>query len=68
MKRAIFISCITLSSVLVSACSTEAWYEGVKQSAKDNCRNQPPSAVDECLSRLNDQSYQDYEKARSGTK
>ena len=68
MKRAILISCITLSSLLVSACSTRAWYEGVQQSAKNDCLDQPPSALDDCLSRVDNQSYQDYEKARAGNK
>lgn len=68
MKRTIFVSCLIVASLLGSACSTEAWYEGAKQSAKDNCRMQPPGMVDECLSRVNDQTYQDYEKVRSGSK
>lgn len=68
MKNLFFFVYLTSASLLGSACTTEAWYEGVKRSGEDNCRKQPPGAVDECLSRINKQTYQEYEKERTGNK
>ncbi|MEY4591165.1 MAG: hypothetical protein RIR18_60 [Pseudomonadota bacterium] len=67
-KNLCFVSCLAFTLLLGSACTTEAWYEGVKRSAEDNCRKQSGNAVDECLSRVNRQTYQEYEKSRSGNK
>ncbi len=52
----------------INACTTEAWYEGAKQGAENNCRNQPPSEVDRCLEKLNKKTYDEYEKERSSQK
>ncbi len=49
----------------LTACSTEAWYEGAKRSAEHQCRQQPPGAVEECLARLNQSRYDRYEKERT---
>ena len=49
----------------LTACSTEAWYEGAKRSAEQQCRQQPPNAVDECLGRVNQSRYDRYEKERT---
>jgi len=68
MKNLYLVAYLTIASLLGSACTTEAWYEGVKRSAEDNCMKQPAGAVDECLSRVNKQTYQEYEKERSGNK
>jgi len=68
MKHFFLFSCLAAATLVGSACTTEAWYEGVKQSARNDCQRQPPSAVNECLSRVNSQTYQDYEKERSGSK
>jgi hypothetical protein len=61
-----------LSLVIVVAallgCTKQAWYEGVKQGAENECRIQPQSAMESCLERLNKRSYEDYEKARTGSK
>lgn len=50
---------------LLSACSTSAWYEGMKMRAQTECDRQAPSAREACLSRLNHQSYDAYQKARA---
>lgn len=68
MKNLVFFVYLTIAALLGSACTTEAWYEGVKRSAEDTCLKQPPSAVDECRSRVNKQTYQEYEKERTGSK
>ena len=49
----------------LSACSTEALYEGAKRSAEAQCRQQPPGAAEECLARVNKSRYDSYEKERS---
>lgn len=64
MKSAtLHLSIIAMLSV--AGCSTGAWYEGVKNRAEHDCRSQPGAAADDCLSRINRQSYEDYEKARA---
>ena len=60
--------CIALSSLLSAGCTTEAWYESMRRGAENECRKQPASTADDCLSRLNKQTYQDYEKERSGSR
>jgi hypothetical protein len=55
-----------LSAALwLSGCSMHAWYEGMKIGAENECRKQQPSAVEDCLSRINKKSYEEYEKERS---
>ncbi|MFD1123011.1 hypothetical protein ACFQ2T_10885 [Methylophilus flavus] len=56
---------LTLAS---SGCSRQAWYEGVKEGARNNCRSQPPGEVEPCLIKLNTKTHEEYEKERSGTK
>ncbi len=60
--RTILLPCMLAT---LTACSTEAWYEGAKRGAENQCRQQPPGAVDECLSRVNKSRYDTYEKERS---
>lgn len=36
------IFCIACLLVSVSACTTQAWYEGLKQGAVNQCDKQPP--------------------------
>jgi hypothetical protein len=51
--------------LLLSGCTTQAWYQGFKIGAENECYKQPPGAVADCLSRLNKKSQQEYEKERS---
>ena len=51
----------------VFGCTTQAWYEGAKQGAENECRSQPPSEIDRCLERLNNKTYEEYEKERAGS-
>ena len=48
----------------VSGCTTQAWYEGFKTGAQNECYKQPPGAVADCLSRLNKMTPEEYEKER----
>jgi len=63
-NRAIPALVLALASVL-SGCTSQAWYEGAKVGAQNECRKQPPGAAEECLARVNKKSYEQYEKERS---
>lgn len=52
-------------SLLMAGCTTEAWYEGMRRKAENDCRAQPAGAAEECLARLNTRSYGEYEKERT---
>lgn len=54
--------------LITCGCTNKSWYEGVKEGAKNNCRSQPPGEVDACLEKLNNKTYEEYEKERSGQK
>jgi hypothetical protein len=53
---------------LLTACTTQAWYEGSRASARQQCNQQPPGAYEDCMRRLNEglggQSYESYERER----
>ncbi|MFZ4479735.1 MAG: hypothetical protein ACOYNZ_07570 [Rhodoferax sp.] len=51
--------------LLVSGCTTQAWYEGFKVGAENEFYKQPPGAVADCLSRLNRKKHEEYEKERT---
>lgn len=67
-KQTIALFCLTIFTAFTTACTTQSWYEGVKQGAENNCRNQPTSASERCLDNLNKETYEAYEKERSGQK
>jgi hypothetical protein len=51
--------------LLMCGCTTQAWYEGFKIGAENECYKQPPGAVADCLLRLNTKTHAEYEKERS---
>jgi hypothetical protein len=59
---------LALPSLLASACSSQAWYEGARASAEAQCRAQPAGAYEECMSRLDQRSYEDYRREREAVK
>ena len=61
-----YLNSLALCSLLLSGCSTEAWYEGVRRGAESQCRQTNPADPEPCLSRLNTKGYDEYNKARSG--
>lgn len=67
-KRSFRLISIIFSSLAISACTHQAWYEGVKEGARNNCRSQPTSEVDACMEKLNTKTYEEYEKERSDRK
>lgn len=52
-------------ALFASGCSTQGWYAGLHAGAEIECRKQPDSAAQDCLARLNKQTYEEYEKERS---
>ncbi|MDR3368320.1 hypothetical protein [Rhodoferax sp.] len=62
IRSVFYTACLTLA---VSACTTQAWYEGMKQGAVNQCDKQPPGAREDCLSRLNNKTYDAYNKERA---
>lgn len=67
-KQIVGFILFSIVMIIMSGCTSQAWYEGVKESANNNCRNQPPSEVNRCLDKLNNKTYEEYEKERSGQK
>ncbi|MBF4992334.1 hypothetical protein [Methylophilus sp. QUAN] len=63
-KQSLVLMAFTI--LTMSGCTTQSWYEGVKEGARNNCRSQPPGEVESCLEKLNTKTYEEYEKARSG--
>ncbi len=62
--RTLLLSAL-LASLMLADCSTRAWYEGARASAENECRRQPPGAYEDCMRRVNRQTYEDYEKERT---
>ena len=52
----------------IAGCTTQAWYDGAKQAAENNCRTQAPTEMERCLENLNKKSYDEYEKERANSK
>lgn len=63
LSVALLLGCLGLTG-----CSTEAWFEGAKRSAENQCRQQPPGAIDACMERVNKSRYDTYEKERASVK
>ena len=53
-----------LALALLPACSTRAWYEGLRTGTENECRKLPPGGYEDCMARVNRQSYEDYERER----
>jgi hypothetical protein len=67
-KQTIVLISLAFFMAVLTSCTTQAWYEGAKQGAENNCRSQPPSESERCLENLNKKTYEEYEKERSGQK
>ena len=60
--------CLLATLFAASGCTTEAWYQSAKSYSESNCRKQPPGAMEECMARLNNMSYDAYEKERAASR
>ena len=49
---------------LLSACTVQAWYEGMRASARQQCGQLAPGAYEDCMNNVNSQSYDSYEQER----
>lgn len=65
IKRLMIFFYPALAAFLLCACTTQAWYESFKLGAENECRKQPAGAAEDCLSRTNKQSYDEYARERS---
>ena len=59
---------LAFAAVGGAGCSTKAWYEGLRFSAQNECRRQPPGETESCLGRVNAMTYEEYERSRLGQK
>jgi hypothetical protein len=59
-----FLCILVLTALGTSACTQRAWYEGAKQSQRNECYKMPPSAREECLKALESESYDEYQRQR----
>ncbi len=55
---------LLLALSVLPGCTARAWYEGGRASAENECRKLPPGGYEDCMARVNRQSYEDYEKER----
>lgn len=53
---------------LVAGCTAQAWYDSARLGAEAQCQQQPAGAREECLSRVNARSYDDYRREREAVK
>jgi hypothetical protein len=65
MHRSVRCVRVVVLAILMTGCSTRAWYEGVRMGAQNRCAQQPPGADKACRDRLSDKPYDDYEKERT---
>lgn len=54
-------------ALALSGCASplRAWYEGLQNSAQNQCDKQPPGAREDCLAGLNKKTYDAYDKERT---
>ncbi|MBI3779023.1 MAG: hypothetical protein HY274_08950 [Gammaproteobacteria bacterium] len=63
MKKLLYGMAI-LATLSAPACSQRTWYEGLKQSHRNECNKAPPSAREECLKAVDGDSYDEYARKR----
>ena len=63
-----FVALLASVTLPIAGCTTEAWYEGMKRSAENECRQLPQGESENCLSRVNKKTYREYEKERAAEK
>jgi hypothetical protein len=62
--RGIFLSLAILTVLGAAGCTQRAWYEGAKQSQRNECYKMPSSAREECLKALESESYDEYQRKK----
>ena len=63
----VIVGWVVVTALGLSGCAlpARAWYDGLQIGAQNNCDKQPPGAREACQARLNNKSYDAYEKERS---
>jgi hypothetical protein len=51
-------------TLLVAACTKEAWYQGAQDAQRQECYRLPHGEVQECLDRVNRIGYEQYRRER----
>jgi len=64
--RTLFVVSVMLVLSAFAGCSARSWYEGTQRSAENYCNHLPPGDVDQCLKGMHKQTYEEYEKERTG--
>ena len=60
LRSALLAACIALS-----ACSARPWFEGMKEGARQQCRQTPDAtSAQDCVDHVNRQRYEQYERER----
>lgn len=62
--RKILVCLAVLSATGVSGCAERAWYEGARQSQRNECYKMPLPAREECLQKLGSETYDEYQRQR----
>jgi len=68
MIRAWVLACFAPAVLLQPACTNRAWYEGFRETQREQCYRQPSqSQIDRCLEEVNAASYDDYKRSRESS-
>lgn len=69
MKAYIILIFFTLVFTNIAGCSSRAWYEGLRETERQNCYKKKNSTETlECLNKVNDMSYDQYQKELESSK
>lgn len=60
----VYLFCITLLVFFLSSCSQEGFYFSQQQNLKQECERLSSPQYEQCLSDLDDRSYEEYRRER----
>lgn len=54
-----------LGLLVLAGCTTQAWYEGLRENERQRCRGLPdPQEAQRCLREVEQRTYEDYRRER----
>ncbi|MBC7918217.1 MAG: hypothetical protein H7Y28_10470 [Rhodoferax sp.] len=56
---------VVLLALVLSGCTSRAWYDSFTSSTKADCDRLQPGAREDCLAKVNKTPYDTYEKERT---
>ena len=61
---------VSMAAAALAGCTTQAWYQGVQESQRQQCLNNYKNADDQqkCIDAVNHTTYQQYQEERSENK